>query len=80
MSLFDNWLEVFLITLIVLMLGFVGIVIYGKSQQETFSLVKTEWECKEAHNSSYTTLIPVGKIMVPQFHNDKVCDVYWRIK
>lgn len=70
-----------LITLLcILFIGILVFALYYDSKQPTFSLKKEERQCVESHTETYTSMILVGKVMVPQVHIRTVCDDYKRVK
>ena len=50
--------------------------VYENSTSEKIELIQSDWVCTET--SQYTTLMPVGKTLVPQFHTQ--CNNYRRNK
>lgn len=65
------------IFVVILIVGMIW-VIYDSVTAETFSLRKDEWVCAKSHTENVTTLMPVGKVMVPMTNTDAVCDQWIR--
>jgi hypothetical protein len=83
----DDWIEKSLMGCLFFclaaLLGIIivaGVAAYQELGRPTFDLKKDDWSCSENHVESYTTLIMVGKVMVPQTHVSTVCDNYRRIR
>jgi hypothetical protein len=46
--------------------------------QETFTLYSADWRCTASHTQTTTSLLPVGKVLVPQILTSTVCDNWSR--
>jgi hypothetical protein len=52
--------------------------IWGDSKSEHISIKKSDWECTDTYSYTYTSMILVGKVMVPQVHTTTECSNYHR--
>jgi hypothetical protein len=59
-------------------IAFLGAVIYKEFISEKLTLIKAEWTCTQSHKQRITTLIPIGKVLVPSTSVHDVCDRYER--
>ena len=57
---------------------FVPIAIYQEANAETFDLRKDQWACTRSHTETITTLLPVGKVLIPSTTTHTVCDQWSR--
>lgn len=69
----------FLILMILSAVAMLGVVAWAAFHPEpSFSLVKAEWGCTQSHEPSYMTTMLAGKVTVPQYHHETVCDQWSR--
>lgn len=66
--------EKVIIAAIIAILVAIGYGVYVESQKPGFELKKDEWHCTDHH--MVTTMVMVGKVMVPQTYS--VCDNWKR--
>lgn len=59
---------------------FLGVLFYSEVTAEKFYLRKDQWKCTASHQETYTTMMQVGSMQIPQFHTTTVCDKWERIK
>lgn len=58
--------------------GAIAYIIYSNATVETFSLRKDSWECTATHPETHSSVMLVGKVMIPQTSSTVVCDNYKR--
>lgn len=76
------WVPIFLIGgVIILTISIIALpfVFYYDSKSPTFSLKKDEWGCTKDQTYTTTTMIMIGKVMVPQVNTNTEC-VQWSRK
>ena len=71
-----------------IMLAMIGVVVLGiaaiiyaavqDSNSPHIGLLKSEWSCTKTEPRTYTQMMLVGKVMVPQIITDTVCVEYTR--
>lgn len=71
-------IEIIVVGVLIVIMSLIGWTAYNNSQQPTFTLQKDDWECVQEHQATYTTVIPVGKAMIPQVRVRTICDTYKR--
>ncbi len=74
--LIDKILTYFALPFIIFLFFYSVAMFFVTLSQETFSLIKDEWKCTDY--KTMTTLVLVGKVMVPQVHSQ--CIRYERIR
>ncbi len=56
----------------------IGYIIYDNTTVETFSLRKDSWECTANHPETHSSVMLVGKVIIPQTSSTVVCDNWKR--
>lgn len=77
---FEHILPWILIVMILFLFIGLPIMFYKSSHEEKFTLTKSEWSCVHTYTKTWTNMIMVGKVMVPQIHTEQVCDNYVMLK
>lgn len=54
---------------------FLGVLLYRDitTPHDTFTLRTDQWECTQRTSRTWTTLVPVGKVLVPVVNSHRVC-------
>ncbi len=86
MDFVDWWIERFIpiifLLFITLIMVEIPLLVYGcfrESQSPTFELKKDDWSCSLEHEYTTSTMILVGKVMVPQMITHHDC-IRWEQK
>lgn len=61
------------------LLIYLPVTLYQEYIKDTFSLAKADWSCSRVYEYTTTSMIMVGKVMVPQILTHKDC-IEWSHK
>lgn len=73
-----SWIEVTIITIIILLLAAGGWAIYSESQRPTIEIKKEDWDCVQSVNRMHMQPMLVGKVTIMQPMISTVCTEYRR--
>lgn len=90
LSMFDDFMDFFFMKLVMPIMLILAVLLvcsipfliyehYQDSKKPTFELKKSEWSCSKDHKEVRVHHILVGKIMVPQYHTQTICDQWSRL-